>query len=141
MSSEQNKALVRRAYETISEGVRKGDMTGFEEVTADGFVDHNPDPGQGPGREGAKQWFLQLARGFPDLRITVDDLISEGDRVAARVTFRGTHQGEFQGIAPTGKEIEIPVIDILRIEDGKVAERWGQADELGLLRQMGASSS
>ncbi len=141
MAQEQNKEIVRRAYQVISEGVRSGDFSGLDEVVARDVRDHNPDPGQEPGIKGVKGLFQGLADAFPDLRIVVEDLIAEGDKVVGRVTFRGTHSGDFQGIAATGKQIEIPVIDILRIRDGKIVERWGLSDQLGLMQQLGAGST
>jgi predicted ester cyclase len=75
---------------------------------------------------------------FPDLRLTVEDIFCEGDMVAARVAFRGTHRGEFQGIPPTGKEVAFSSIEIDRMVDGKVAEHWFEMDLLGLMGQLGA---
>jgi predicted ester cyclase len=75
---------------------------------------------------------------FPDLRLTVEDLMAEGDRVAARVTFRGTHKGPFQGIPPTNRQVTFTSIEMNRMVDGKVAEHWVEIDLLGLLQQLGA---
>jgi predicted ester cyclase len=71
----------------------------------------------------------EAREGFPDLTIAVEDVMAEGDRVRARVTMRGTHSGEFQGIAPTGKRVEVRAIDMFRIEHGKIVEHWGHADD------------
>jgi predicted ester cyclase len=76
--------------------------------------------------------------GFPDFRAVVEDVIAEGNRVAVHFTFHGTHQGEFVDIAPTGRPVAMPGIDILRGVDGKVTELWGQEDVLGMMRQLGA---
>jgi predicted ester cyclase len=75
---------------------------------------------------------------FPDLRLTVEDIFSEGDMVAARLTFQGTHRGEFQGIPPTGKQVAFSSIEVDRVVDGKVQEHWVELDQLGLMRQLGA---
>ena len=78
----------------------------------------------------------EAREGFPDLTISLEGVMAEGDRVTARVTMRGTHSGEFQGTAPTNKRVEVKAIDIFRIEDGKILEHWGHADEPpGFLRQ------
>ncbi len=76
-----------------------------------------------------KETFAEAREAFPDLSITVEDVMAEGDRVAARVTMRGTHMGEFQGIAPTGKRVEVKAIDMFRISKGKIVEHWGHADD------------
>ena len=76
--------------------------------------------------------------GFPDLRATVEDAFEQGERVAARVRDRGTHQGEFMGVQPTGRPIDIETIDIVRIVDGKCVEHWGVTDNLALMQQIGA---
>src|SRR5215216_3844008 len=106
MSAERNKAIARRVYEIVS----TGDFGRAEEIEA--------------------------PESFPDLSITVEDVMAEGDRVAARVVMRGTHRGEFQGIAPTGKRVEVKAIDMFRISNGKIVEHWGHADDpTSFLRQ------
>jgi predicted ester cyclase len=90
------------------------------------------------GRQGIKQFYGMLRAAFPDLHFTIEDQIAAGDRVVTRWTANGTHNGEFQGISPTGKQITIAGIDIDRLANGKVVECWPVADELGLLRQLGA---
>lgn len=138
MAEQQNKEIARRAYQVISEGSGSRDFSGLDEFVARDVRDHNPDPGQGPGLQGVKEWFLMLAGAFPDLRATVEDLIAEGDKVVARVVFRGTHSGDFQGIPATGKQVSVKAIDILRIEDGKIVERWGLTDQVSMMQQLGA---
>jgi steroid delta-isomerase-like uncharacterized protein len=76
-----------------------------------------------------KETFSEAREGFPDLSITIEDVMAEGDRVAARVVMRGTHRGEFQGITPTGKRVEVRAIDMFRISNGKIVEHWGHADD------------
>ena len=83
--------------------------------------------------------FQELARSFPDLNIQVEELIAEGDKVVARVVFQGTHPADFQGMPATSKRIEMQVIDILRIEDGKIVERRGLGDQMGLMQQLGVA--
>ena len=134
MSAEENKAIARRGYEAINQN----NLDALDEVVASDITDHNPSPGQAPGLEGVKQWFSSLHTAFSDFHVDVEDMIAEGDKVVARVTGSGTHQGEFMGIAPTGNRIEFSGIDILRIAEGKVAEHWGNFDNLGMLQQLGA---
>ena len=138
MSSEQNKQIVRQAYQVVTEGLRSRELDRLDEFVARDVEDHNPDPGQEQGLEGLKRWFLQIGDAFPDLRVDVQDLLAEGEKVAARVIFRGTHSGDFQGMPATGKQIDLEVIEILRIENGKIRERWGQSDKLGMMQQLGA---
>jgi predicted ester cyclase len=132
--SEQNKAVFRRI---VDEVFNQGKLTTADELGT-GYVEHTPAPGQAPGIEGFKQ-MVQMFRGaFPDLRLKIEDLIAEGDRVVARMTTSGTHQGEFMGLAPTGKRFTISEIHILRIANGKVLEHWGISDDFGMLQQLGA---
>jgi hypothetical protein len=81
--------------------------------------------------------FSSLHAAFPDLHIDVEDMIAEGDKVVARVTASGTHQGEFMGIAPTGNRVEFSAIDIARIAEGKIVEHWSNSDQLGMMQQLG----
>jgi steroid delta-isomerase-like uncharacterized protein len=134
MSIEDNKALFRRWCEVIS----RNRLDRVEEIIAPDEVDHALPPGTPAGLEGVKQVFRLLHTAFPDLQIQIDDLIAEGDQVVGRVTARGTHRGEFMGIAPTGKPVSFNAIDVVRIAGGKIVERWSQADNLGLLQQLGA---
>ncbi|MHC3438411.1 ester cyclase [Natrialbaceae archaeon A-gly3] len=132
---EENKQIVRRIPEEVA---NKGNVDLVDEIFAEDLVDHLPAPfGEMHGREAAKEQFKQLHATFPDLEVTVEDIIAEEDTVAARVTWRATHTGEFLGIEPTGREVEFPVFAFLRLQDGKVVERWIQPDQLGLMQQFG----
>ncbi len=88
--------------------------------------------------DGTKQFFTMFFTAFPDIKATIHEQITEGDKVWSRKTFNGTHQGEFMGIPPTNKPVEINVIDIHRVVDGKIIEHWAVADMLGLMQQLGA---
>jgi steroid delta-isomerase-like uncharacterized protein len=133
--SEENKALVRRFFE---EFITKGDLSLTDELIAENYVDHNPPgPNIAPGPEGVKQLFAGRRSAFPDLTVTVDDQVAEGDKVVSRGTITGTHKGEFMGIPATGKSISMGAVSIFRIEDGKIAERWGEVDTLGMMQQLG----
>ena len=105
-------------------------------LTSD-FVDHNPSPGQAPGIEGAKQLLGMYLAAFPDLHIHLDWQVAEGDMVVSRMTMHGTNQGKFAGIPATGKEVKFTVTDSARITGGKIAERWGDEDQLGMMVQLG----
>ena len=136
MTPEQNKATLRGLLEEV---VNQKKIAAFDEVTTPDFIEHEPlAPGLPPNREGTKQFFAVAIKAFPDLRVTIDDEIATGDKVVVRSTWTGTHQGEFQGIGPTGKRVTFQVIDICRFENGKLVEHWGQTDALGLLQQLGA---
>jgi predicted ester cyclase len=132
--SEENKALTRRFYDEV---FNKKRPAAFDEFCDPHFLDHNPEPGQAPGLEGVRQSLATFFKAFPDMRLTVEDMIAEGDKVVSRVSVRGTHTGEFQGLAPTHKPVTVSGIDIVRIEGGKAVERWGSFDMLGLMQQLG----
>ena len=124
---EENKAIARQVYEIIS----TGDFDRAEEIVDASAPDNELLPGDPPVKliDTFKETFSEAREGFPDLTIAVEDVMAEGDRVTARVTMRGTHSGEFQGIAPTGKRVEVRAIDMFRIENGKIVEHWGHADD------------
>ena len=134
MPLEENKALVRRWFEVITQG----ELDRVGEFIASDMADHSAPPGVPPGPEGVRQILTMYRTAFPDLHITIEDLIAEGDKVVARLTSQATHRGEFMGIAPTGKPVTITAIDILRIASGKFVEHWAQADFLGVLQELGA---
>ncbi len=116
------------------------DLTAIDVFFAPNALAHLPGSPEPTNREGFKQFVAMLYTGFPDLHHTVEDQIAENDMVVNRVTARGTHQGYFQGIAPTSKQITIADIFITRIKEGKVIELWAQFDALGLLQQLGVFS-
>lgn len=130
---EENKRIVRQIPEEVA---NEGNVALLDEIFAEDLIDHTP-LGETRGREAAKELFEQLRAAFPDLEVTVEDMIAEGDTVAARVKWHATHEGEFRGIEPTGREVEFPVMAFLRLKDGKVVERWIQPDQLGLMQQLG----
>jgi steroid delta-isomerase-like uncharacterized protein len=135
-SAEENKAVVLRQEEEI---FTRGNLDAAEEIYAPGYVGHDPsNPEDVRGPEGAKQAAADYRRAFPDLRVTVEDLIAEGDKVVARLRFRGTHLGELEGIAPTGRRVDSTGIVVSRMEGGKIAEDWANFDDLGVMRQLGA---
>ena len=135
MSEEDNKAVIRRWIEAYN----NRDMQAEADVLDPGYVAHVPAaPGPLEGLEAWRKFTAPFVEAFPDLRLTVEDILSEGDKVAARVVFHGTHRGEFQGIAPTGKEVAFSSIEVNRVVGGKVEEHWVELDLLGLMQQLGA---
>ncbi len=135
MSAEENKALVRRYVEEV---VNQRNLDLLDEIFAPDFVQYGAEPDQVSGVEDLKQFFAMLRSEFPDFQGTIEDLFTAGDKVVLRFTFRGTHQGEFMGIAPTDKQVTMAGIDIFRIADDKIVELWGQEDMLGMMQQLGA---
>lgn len=132
MSTEDNKALVRRFYQ---EGVHNPDL--FDELLAPTYVLHFPGGPPIAGIEGAKALMTAYSSAFPDLQLTTEDLVAEGDRVAIRNTWRGTHQGAFRGLPPTGRHVTFTGSDFFRFAGGKIAEQWADLDALGLMQQLG----
>ncbi len=133
MSTEDNKAIVRRFFQ---EGPSKGNLAAAGELLSPNFSLHTPLPSS-PGIQGMKEIITACRAAFGHLDVTVEDMVAEGDKVAARFTACGTHKGSFMNLPPTGKPITMTGIEIFRIEDGKIAELWGEANLLGLMVQLG----
>jgi steroid delta-isomerase-like uncharacterized protein len=129
MSLEKNKGLARRYQEEVW---GKGDLALIDELLAPDFIDHSLPSGMDPGFAGAKRAVQGALDAFPDGQWTVEDLIAEGDKVVIRWKLQATHEHEFRGIAPVGKPVTIAGITILRIADGKIAERWVNWDSMAL---------
>jgi len=128
--------LINRFYD---ETIGSGNLDLIDELTADGFVDHEEGfPGQPEGKEGIKFFVTAMREAFPDIKATVGETLEDGDLASARVTLRGTHKGEFMGVPASDKSVEVETIDIIRIEDGKCAEHWGVTDNMSLMQQIGA---
>ncbi len=134
MSIEENKALIRLFYEEV---FNKKNLAAVDDFFAPDHVDHTLPAGLPVGPEGTKQAIAMTLSGFPDLRVTIEDMIAEGDKVVIRFTTHGTQQGALGGIPPTGKQVAVPTIEITRIAGGKIAEDWGLDDRLGMLQQLG----
>ena len=131
----QPKDIVRRFVDEYQTGSSEA---AFAELLDRDVIDHNVPPGVAPGAQGVHQQFDGFRAAFPDFRATILDQIAEGDKVVTRKVFTGTHLGPLQGIAPTGRQVEIHVIDIVRVANGKIVEHWNCVDRLGLLAQLGA---
>ena len=126
---------MRRLYELIN----AGDIDGFGEHVADGFVEHEELPGLERSKDGVMELFRMYRSAFPDLRMEAEDVLVSADKVVARVRATGTHQGEFMGMPATGKQVDVQLIDIIRFgEDGLALEHWGVLDSLGMMQQLGA---
>lgn len=132
MSTEDNKALARRAYEVLNQR----NLALVDELCAPDIVDHNASMTI-QGLEAYKQFLSMYLTASPDLYFTIEDQVAEGDKVGTRYTARGTHLGPFMGIPPTGKHVTVTGISIIRVADGKIVEEWANGDNLGLLQQLG----
>jgi steroid delta-isomerase-like uncharacterized protein len=141
--SEENKALVRRYFEEIwDKGRDKGNLDLIDELFTTNFVRHGPTGTEGEvrGLEDFKGLVSMYRSAFPDLRVPIEDLIAEGDRVVTRWTARGTHQGELMGMAPSGNQASVTGIIVDRISGGKIEEEWVDYDTLRLMQQIGGVS-
>jgi len=134
MSAENNLALVRQFVE---EAQTRHNLTAVDEYLSPDFVDHSVPPGLPPDREGVKMQFSMFFAAMPDLQAIIHDQVADDNKVVTRKTLRGTHKGDLMGIPPTGKTIDINVIDILAVKDGKVTDHWNMVDQLGLMMQLG----
>ena len=134
MSAEENKALVHRFVDEVQS---QGNTDVIDEICSPEFVNHSSPPGLPADREGIKIVTAMFRQAFPDSYFTVEDMVAEGDKVATRKTFHGTHEGEFMGIPPSGRSVRMGLIDIVRIIDGRVVEHWSVGDNLGMMQQLG----
>lgn len=129
MSATDGKAVARRFVEEV---LGKGRFDIFDDLTAPEYRDHNLPSGVTP-----QQSIGAFRAGFPDLQVTIDDQIAEGDKIVTRWTTRGTHTGSLFGIPPTGQGMVMTGISIYRIVEGKLVEGWVQSDQLGMMQQLG----
>ena len=135
MYTEANKAVVLRI---LNEAINGGNFDLFDELVAEDAVEHEEFPGM-PNRGPAapKAFFTMFSAAFPDMQMTVDEMVAEGDKVVARARISGTHKGEFMGIPPTAKSFEVQVIDIFEVKNGQVAAHWGVTDQAAMMQQLG----
>ncbi len=130
-------ATLRRLYDLIN----AHDIDAFGEMLADDFVEHEELPGGDSTRDGVTDFFRMQIAAFPDLAMTVEDVVDGGDKVVARVRFTGTHKGDFMGMPATGRAVDAQVIDIMRFaDDGLVHEHWGVFDQMAMMQQLGAET-
>ena len=137
-SAEANKALIRRL---IDEAFNQGDLNVIPKALADDYLDHQAGPGAPRGPAALVGFVIAFRATLPDVEVTVEDLVAEGDRVPLRVTWRGTQLGPLGNVPATGKPVEFVGYHLYRVEDGKLAEHWGLQDDLGLLLQLGVIAS
>ena len=136
MSLEENKAVLRRYFEEVW---NQGRLELLDELVAPSYENHDPAvPGLPRGPEGLTPIIAGFRAAFPDLHVTIDDQIAEGDKVVTRYTMRGTHQGAFMGLPPTGKHMAVSGIQIERVVQGQIVEHWRKSDDLGMMQQLGA---
>ena len=130
MSTEHNKAIIRRFYDEV---INQNNLAALDDLLGDQYVSHDL-----PSDPAALKGFIDgMHTAFPDGRITIDQLIAEGDTVAMRGTYRGTQTGRLQDIPPTGKAVTVSAQDVYRVVAGKIVEHWGGPNQLSLLQQLG----
>jgi predicted ester cyclase len=133
MSTQENKTLVRRIFE---EGINQNRPSVFDDLIAPSYVNYDL-PAPSPGPEGFKMIMGLFRAAFPDMHVTLEEELAEGDRVMTRGYFTATHEGDFQGIPATGKQIKVKYMDVWRVADGKLVENWVRLDQLGMMQQLG----
>lgn len=133
MSTQHNIA----AQQAFGEAVNSGDLGALDDLVSPDCVDHDPAPSQGPGAAGYRAFFTQMRAAFPDLHIEVEHLTAAEEDVAFAYTLTGTHQGPLQGHGATGRPVKIRGLQISRFAGGKLVERWGSSDEMGMMTQLG----
>jgi steroid delta-isomerase-like uncharacterized protein len=134
MTTADLKTLTRRFYDDVIVG---GNLDLIDELVHDEFVEHEEFPGLPPGKESIRFFVTTMREAFPDLTTTIEDIIVEDKKVVSRLRFSGTHRGEFGGIPPTGKKIDVQAIDIVAYRDGKLIEHWGVTDQMAMMQQLG----
>lgn len=134
MSVEEIRAIVRQFYTIVVAGGRLG---AIDSLVGLDYLDHNASPEAGRGPDVVRTHMEAIRRTFPDFQLTIEDIVAEGNLVATRVTGQGTHLGEWLGIRPTGRVVQLRGINLDRVVDGRIVEHWGEADTIGMLRQMG----
>ena len=136
MTGEQNKSVVRRV---IEQAFNRGKVESLEELFTPNYREHQF--GMPPNIEGLKASVRALRAAFPDLKLTIEEMSAESEKVWVRMTARGTHGGEFMGVPPTGRKIQISVFDMCRLEDGRITDHWGVPDRFAIMHQIGALSA
>ena len=136
MSSEENKAKIRRIIEEVA---NKGNMAVADEVIDKNYVYHGSGGQEYKGPEGFKQYMAAVRKAFPDVHMTIEDMVAEGDKVVNSVRMKGTFKGEFMGMAPTGKQVDMSMVNVSRFAGNKEAEAWQYIDTLSMMQQLGAA--
>lgn len=133
MNVEENK----KAPQKFGEAINSGNLENLRDLVSQDVKDHDPAPNQGPGPQGYIDFFTMMRNAFPDMKVEVETLVANEDKVAFAYTLTGTHKGEFMGVPPTENKINARGMQISRFRDAKMIERWGSSDELGILKQLG----
>jgi steroid delta-isomerase-like uncharacterized protein len=131
--AEDNKAMTQRFIDRMN----KHDLSAIDEFFDASFVEHDVPPGMPPNREGMKQMFQMFLKGFPDMKMTVDHVVAEGDLVMIHLTTTGTNKGEMMGLPATNKVIKVQEMHLARVVNGKFVEHWGVEDQMTMLQQLG----
>jgi len=121
----ENKNTVRRLYDEV---LNQGALDVMDELCSPDFVDHTPEQGRSGGLAEVKTQIAAWRRAFPDLRVSIDEIIAEADSLAVRITWQGTHEGEFMGVSPTGRQVVSSGVDILHVRDDRVTDAWHYSD-------------
>jgi steroid delta-isomerase-like uncharacterized protein len=138
MLSDAAKAVVRRNTEEVQS---RGNFAVFEELFADDFVDHTPQPNMTPNKDGVRDLYHRLRAAFPDFHADIHWQAADGELVTTYKTYHGTHEGMFLGMAPTGRKIQFETVDVMRVRNGKITDHWGVANLFSLMQQLGAFKS
>ena len=134
MSAEENKAIMRRYFSVFEQG----NIDLLDELLAPDYVNHTPaTPDLPTGPEGVKGVVSMFRSGMPDLKVLIEDMIAEGDKVATRYTLEGTHEGELFGVPPTGQRLSIKSFTVEQVSDGKIRDHWRVSDNLDMMQQLG----
>lgn len=127
------------AQQKFGDAINSGNLEQLRDLVSDDVKEHDPAPNQGPGAQGYIDFFTMMRNAFPDMQTEVEHMVADDDNVSFAYTLRGTHKGDFMGFSGTGKPVEVRGMQISRFKDGKLVERWGSSDELGILKQIGVN--
>jgi steroid delta-isomerase-like uncharacterized protein len=136
-----SKEVNLRTLAKFAEAVNTGKFELFKEAVSSENIDHDPASGQVSGPDGYRAFFGGLRKAFPDLSVALETLVADEDSIAIAYTLSGTQNGALNGIAPTGRKMKIRGVQIAKFKDGKMVERWGSSDELGMLQQLGVAAA
>jgi len=136
--SDAAKAVVRRNTEEVQS---RGNFEAFEELFADDFVDHTPQPNMTPNKDGVRDLYKRIRAAFPDFHADIHWQAADGELVTTYKTYHGNHEGMFLGIAPTDRKIHFETVDVMRVHNGKITDHWGVANLFSLMQQLGAFKS
>ncbi len=127
------------AQTKFGDAVNSGNLDKMYDLVSEDCIDHDPAPGQVDGPEGYIKFFTMMRTAFPDMKLAVEKMVADDDSIAFAYTLTGTHEGDFNGVAATGKPVKASGLQISKFENGKMVERWGSSDELGIMKQLGVT--